>query len=220
MPRRADITYRLPLVIGYGRFDAAAAIGVSATTFDAMVAAGAMPQPRITGKGGSGRLTSYLPHLTLCPVKAGNWSATHGTTCHAAAKALKHLPRPARQGAHLPEAAGLRAGTVSRGHWARRNSSRPMPPPWRAEPNKKPPKTAGEAGTFNRLLVEYFASPNFRGTKKSSQEVTRGILERFAAEHGHRRVDEMKKKHVILIMGEKQLTRRPPPITGSRRSVH
>ena len=50
MPRRADITYRLPLVIGYGRFDAAAAIGVSATTFDAMVAAGVMPQPRIYGK--------------------------------------------------------------------------------------------------------------------------------------------------------------------------
>lgn len=72
-----------------------------------------------------------------------------------------------------------------------------------SEPNKRPPKTAGEAGTFNRLLVEYLASPNFRGTKKSSQEVTRGILERFAAEHGHRRVNEMKKKHVILIMGEK-----------------
>ena len=42
--------YRLPLVIGYGRFDAAAAIGVSATTFDAMVVAGVMPQPKIYRK--------------------------------------------------------------------------------------------------------------------------------------------------------------------------
>src|SRR6478609_2726764 len=99
MPRRADITYRLPLVIGYGRFDAAAAIGVSGTTFDAMVAAGLCHSQEFTGKGRSGRLTSYPPHLTLCPV-TGNRSATHGTTCHAAAKALKHLPRPARQGAH------------------------------------------------------------------------------------------------------------------------
>ncbi|MET0530860.1 MAG: hypothetical protein ABW003_21405 [Microvirga sp.] len=41
---------RLPVVIGLGRIEAAAAIGVSANTFDIMVRAGQMPRPRIIGK--------------------------------------------------------------------------------------------------------------------------------------------------------------------------
>ena len=53
--------------------------------------------------------------------------------------------------------------------------------------------------------------PNFRSTKASSQQVTRGILERFAAEHGHRRVDQMERKHVNIIIGARSVTRRPPP---------
>jgi hypothetical protein len=50
MPRRNDIIARLPVVIGLGRVQAAAAIGVCANTFDAMVRAGQMPRPRIIGK--------------------------------------------------------------------------------------------------------------------------------------------------------------------------
>ena len=50
MTRRADMVARLPVVFGYDRFQAAAAIGTSGTTFDAMVADGRMPQPRIIGK--------------------------------------------------------------------------------------------------------------------------------------------------------------------------
>ena len=50
MPRRSDIASRQSVVIGYNRFEAAAAVGVSATTFDAMVAAGVMPQPKIYRK--------------------------------------------------------------------------------------------------------------------------------------------------------------------------
>lgn len=38
---------RLPLVFGLGRIEAAAAIGVSATTFDGLVASGQMPAPRM-----------------------------------------------------------------------------------------------------------------------------------------------------------------------------
>lgn len=49
MPRTADIKARLPLVFGLSRDEAAAAIGVSATTFSAMVEAGSMPQPRVLG---------------------------------------------------------------------------------------------------------------------------------------------------------------------------
>jgi predicted DNA-binding transcriptional regulator AlpA len=49
MSRRADISSRLPLVFGLDRIEAAAAIGVSATTFDGLVEAGEMPRPRKVG---------------------------------------------------------------------------------------------------------------------------------------------------------------------------
>lgn len=49
MTTRAAIAARLPVVFGLGRSEAAASVGVSATTFDAMVKTGAMPTPRRTG---------------------------------------------------------------------------------------------------------------------------------------------------------------------------
>ena len=47
MTRRVDVTARLPLVFGFSRIEAAAAIGVSANTFDGLVEAGQMPRPRL-----------------------------------------------------------------------------------------------------------------------------------------------------------------------------
>jgi hypothetical protein len=44
--KRAEVTARLPLVFGLDRLEAAAAVGISATLFDALVVAGTMPQPR------------------------------------------------------------------------------------------------------------------------------------------------------------------------------
>lgn len=47
--KRADIVTRLPVVFGLERMEAAASVGVSATTFDAMVADGRMPRARMIG---------------------------------------------------------------------------------------------------------------------------------------------------------------------------
>jgi predicted DNA-binding transcriptional regulator AlpA len=49
MPRRADITARLPFVLGLDRLEAAAMIGVSSGTFDVLVRDGRMPRPRTVG---------------------------------------------------------------------------------------------------------------------------------------------------------------------------
>lgn len=46
---RSAIASRIPLAIGLGRLEAAGAIGVSATHFDKLVAAGMMPKPRMMG---------------------------------------------------------------------------------------------------------------------------------------------------------------------------
>lgn len=45
--KRAAVVARLPFVFGLDRVEAAAAVGVSATTFDNLVNAGQMPRPRM-----------------------------------------------------------------------------------------------------------------------------------------------------------------------------
>lgn len=47
--KRADIITRLPVVFGLERMEAAASVGVSVNTFDAMIADGRMPRPRMIG---------------------------------------------------------------------------------------------------------------------------------------------------------------------------
>ena len=46
---RAEIAARLPVLFGLNRIEAAAAIGVSGNTFDAMVNSGQMPRARLIG---------------------------------------------------------------------------------------------------------------------------------------------------------------------------
>lgn len=45
--KRAAVMATLPTVFGLGRVEAAAAVGISATMFDGLVAAGRMPRPRL-----------------------------------------------------------------------------------------------------------------------------------------------------------------------------
>lgn len=68
-----------------------------------------------------------------------------------------------------------------------------------------PPKVKPSAhapGSFERLISEYFKSPKFLKNKPSSQAVTRGILLRFAAQHGHRMVADMQPRNMLKIMGD------------------
>ena len=45
--KRAAVVARLPFVFGLDRVESAAAVGISATTFDGLVAQGKMPRPRM-----------------------------------------------------------------------------------------------------------------------------------------------------------------------------
>ena len=62
-------------------------------------------------------------------------------------------------------------------------------------------RTAGEKGTFRRLLSDYYASPTFLKSKFRTQSVTKAILDKFAVEHGHRKVAEMTTAHAERIVG-------------------
>lgn len=63
-------------------------------------------------------------------------------------------------------------------------------------------KRAAPAGTFAKLIAEYYASSDFRGMRASSQVVVRSSLEAFARDHGHRAVADLERKHVSRIIGD------------------
>jgi hypothetical protein len=66
---------------------------------------------------------------------------------------------------------------------------------------KPPPQTLrGEPGTFSRLIAEYEQSTDFKRLKLSTSAVYRRMFDKFAAKHGHRRVDQMKRQHVDLLI--------------------
>ncbi|MGA8654180.1 MAG: hypothetical protein WB677_26780, partial [Xanthobacteraceae bacterium] len=68
------------------------------------------------------------------------------------------------------------------------------------------PKTRGEPGTFSRLAAQYFVSPDFLRLRTRTQHVYRLVIDRFLAEHGHRRVAEMRRDDVKKIMALKAAT--------------
>jgi integrase len=58
-------------------------------------------------------------------------------------------------------------------------------------------------GSFSALCVAYYSSPDFRDLKASTETVRRNVLERFRAEHGHRRLADLKRHHIENIIGAK-----------------
>jgi integrase len=60
------------------------------------------------------------------------------------------------------------------------------------------------AGTVNAAMVSYFQSSAFRdGLAQSSQQMRRAILERFRESHGDKRISEMHKKALQIILNKK-----------------
>jgi integrase len=60
--------------------------------------------------------------------------------------------------------------------------------------------------TIARLILDYYAAIEFRRTRPSTQTVTRNILDRFARQHGHRLVRQMRRKHIERIIGSMEHT--------------
>lgn len=68
-------------------------------------------------------------------------------------------------------------------------------------PPRAAPAPAGGPGSIEQLVRDYLAAPDFLKLKASSQGVTKRILLRFAAKHGHRIAAEMQPIHVTRILG-------------------
>lgn len=61
-------------------------------------------------------------------------------------------------------------------------------------------------GSFAELIAAYLVSPEFLHQKKSTQAVTRRILEAFGSEHGHAPYRTFKREHLDTILSRKAST--------------
>jgi site-specific recombinase XerD len=66
----------------------------------------------------------------------------------------------------------------------------------------QPSRQRAGDGTFAALAARYYASPKFLALSPTSRTGYRRAIERFLGEHGHRRVDQMKREHVDMIIGK------------------
>ncbi len=58
-------------------------------------------------------------------------------------------------------------------------------------------------GSIGALIKTYYASPEFRNLSASTQATYRGILERFGAEHGDKRVVKLRREDVKALVAKK-----------------
>jgi integrase len=74
--------------------------------------------------------------------------------------------------------------------------------------SREPRKERGAAGTFDRLVQNYFESPSYLRLGQSTQIAYRRVIERFVREEniGHRRVDQMNRQHVATILARRAAT--------------
>ena len=72
----------------------------------------------------------------------------------------------------------------------------------------KPVAQRGDPGTFDRLVKEYFESPDYRRLGLSTQKAYRGVIERLVRDDniGHRLVREMSRQHVQKIVAKRAET--------------
>ncbi len=70
------------------------------------------------------------------------------------------------------------------------------------------PKQRGAPGTFDRLVQDYFSSPEFLRLAPSSQKSYRSVIERLIVDEGigHRLVREMSREHVRRILAKRSET--------------
>jgi enterobacteria phage integrase len=63
-------------------------------------------------------------------------------------------------------------------------------------------RRAAAPKTFAALAIRYYGSPQYRSLSTSSRTNYRRVIDGFLEEHGHRRVDQMTREHVDIVIGK------------------
>jgi integrase len=70
------------------------------------------------------------------------------------------------------------------------------------QPAKSLARAAAAPGTFAALAIRYYGSPAYRDLAASSKANYRRVIDSFLQNHGHRRVDQMRREHIDTIVGK------------------
>lgn len=76
----------------------------------------------------------------------------------------------------------------------------------KAAPEIEPGAERSKPGSVSALVAAYYRAPAFTGLRKSTQATYRGILERFRAEHGDKRVALLERAHIVAVIGKLNAT--------------
>jgi enterobacteria phage integrase len=63
-------------------------------------------------------------------------------------------------------------------------------------------RPAAAPRTFAALAIRYYGSPQYLALYASSRANYRRVIDGFLEEHGHRRVDQMTREHVDIVIGK------------------
>lgn len=63
-------------------------------------------------------------------------------------------------------------------------------------------RPAAAPRSFAALAIRYYGSPQYQSLCISSRTNYRRVIDGFLEEHGHRRVDQMTREHVDIIVGK------------------
>jgi len=69
-------------------------------------------------------------------------------------------------------------------------------------PKAVPQRQPAAPKTLAALAVRYYRSPQYLGLSATSRGNYRRVIDGFLEEHGHRRVDQMKREHVDAVIGK------------------
>ncbi len=64
------------------------------------------------------------------------------------------------------------------------------------------PRPTAAPKTFAALAIRYYGSPQYRSLSASSRTNYRRVIDGFLEGHGHRRVDQMTREHVDIVIGK------------------
>jgi integrase len=64
------------------------------------------------------------------------------------------------------------------------------------------PRARAREGSFTALAALYFGSPSYRSLARSSRINYRRVIGGFLADHGHRLVNQFRREHVDIIIGD------------------
>ncbi len=79
-------------------------------------------------------------------------------------------------------------------------------------------KSRSAPGTVSALVASFYRTSDFTGLSGSTKATYRGIIERFRAEHGDKRVAHMEKRHLQKLVSDKAAT--PAAANNMLRMVH